>query len=171
MRVRAVYPGTFDPITYGHADIVRRAAQLFSEVIIAIAAHPSKTKIPLFSLEEREFLARTALANMPNVTVLSFNGLLLDFMTQYQAQVIVRGLRAVSDFDYEFQLAGINRTLMPRVETVFLAPSTQYTYISSTLVKEIAILGGPVDAFVHPQVVAAFIDKFTVLKRAECDKI
>ena len=150
MNIKAIYPGTFDPITHGHSDIIRRACQLFNSVIVAVAANPSKA--PAFSLEKRVKLAQTVLSELTNVSVCGFSGLLADFACQSQAQVIVRGLRAVSDFEYEFQLAAMNRTLIPTIETIFLTPATQYTYISSSLVREIAALGGSVEAFVHPQV-------------------
>jgi pantetheine-phosphate adenylyltransferase len=150
MTITAIYPGTFDPITNGHSDIVKRAAKLFKHVIVAIAANSSKK--PIFSVEKRVEFAKVALADIKNVTICSFNGLLIDFTLQSKAQVILRGLRAVSDFEYEFQLAGMNRTLNPKIETLFLTPATQYSYISSSLVREIAILGGSVDDFVHPYV-------------------
>lgn len=158
MKINAIYPGTFDPITYGHSDIIKRAAKLFDQVVVAVAGCPSK-KQPTFSLEERVELAKATLAGLPNVKVEGFQGLLADFVPQCNAQVIVRGLRAVSDFEYEFQLAGMNRTLIPNVETIFLTPSTQYTYISSSLVKEVAILGGVVTEFVHPLVSKALQSK------------
>ncbi len=157
MQITAIYPGTFDPITHGHTDIARRAAMLFDRVIVAIAASP--TKAPIFSLEERVKLAEIALADIPKVEVCGFDCLLAEFATQAKANVLVRGLRAVSDFEYEFQLAGMNRTLIPAIETIFLTPSTQYTYISSSLVREIAFLGGPVKDFVHPEVLAALSSK------------
>jgi pantetheine-phosphate adenylyltransferase len=157
MKVTALYPGTFDPITYGHSDIVKRAAKLFDEVIVAVAANPNKT--PIFSLEKRVALAQAVLAGYSNVNVCGFGGLLAEFAMECKARVIVRGLRAVSDFEYEFQLAGMNRTLIPEVETIFLTPSTQYTYISSSLVREIAALGGPVGDFVDPQVLTALLEK------------
>lgn len=153
----AIYPGTFDPITHGHTDIVARAARLFHHVIVGVAL--GHHKAPGFSLEERVQLARAVLAHIPNVTVQGFDGLLADFARQCQAQVIVRGLRAVSDFEYEFQLAGINRSLAPELETVFLPTSTGYTYISSSLVREIARLGGDVSAFVHPAVKDALLHR------------
>ncbi|MBE9563105.1 MAG: pantetheine-phosphate adenylyltransferase [Proteobacteria bacterium] len=153
MKIKAIYPGTFDPITNGHIDIVKRAAFLFEHVTVAIAASPSKA--PTFSLMKRVELANSVLANLDNITVLSFNGLLADFAKQCNVQVIVRGLRAVSDFEYEFQMAGMNRTLIPDIETIFLTPATKYTFISSSLVREIASLGGNVDEFVHPHVYAA----------------
>lgn len=142
----AVYPGTFDPITLGHEDVVRRATQLFGKVIVAVAAgHHKKT---LFSLEERMAMVSEAVAIYPQVQVQSFDGLLRDFVVSRGAKAMVRGLRAVTDFDYEFQLAGMNRTLMPEVETVFLTPSDRYQFISSTFVREIASLNGEVDKFV-----------------------
>ncbi len=154
MKVKAIYPGTFDPITNGHIDIAKRAAVLFEHVIVAISANPSN-KIPRFSLEQRVELANLVLADLNNITVCSFNGLLANFAKQCDVQVIIRGLRAVSDFEYEFQMAGMNRTLIPDIETIFLTPATKYTFISSSLVREIAALGGNVDEFVHPQVSAA----------------
>jgi pantetheine-phosphate adenylyltransferase len=142
----AVYPGTFDPITLGHEDVVRRASQLFGHVIVAVAAgHHKKT---LFSLDERMEMVRECVAAYPQVRVESFDGLLRDFVVSRGAKAMVRGLRAVTDFDYEFQLAGMNRTLMPEVETVFLTPSDRYQFISSTFVREIATLNGEVDKFV-----------------------
>jgi len=149
----AVYPGTFDPITNGHSDIVTRAAVLFDKVVVAVAANPGKG--PLFSVEQRVELAREALADVKNVEVRQFDTLLVDFASQHDAKVILRGLRAVSDFEYEFQLAGINRRLAPDVETLFLRPAEQYAYISSSLVREVAGLGGDVSEFIHPAVQAA----------------
>ena len=157
MTIKAIYPGTFDPITNGHSDIVKRATRLFEHVTVAIAANP--TKKPTFTLEKRIDLAQNALANLANVTVLGFDGLLAQFARQCDVQVIVRGLRAVSDFEYEFQMANMNRTLIPDIETIFLTPATEYTYISSSLVREIAILGGPVEEFVHPYVREALYQK------------
>ncbi len=149
-HVIAVYPGTFDPITLGHEDVVRRAAQLFSEVIVAVAAgHHKKT---LFSLDERVAMVREAVKPYPQVRVESFSGLVRDFVVARGGKAMVRGLRAVTDFDYEFQLAGMNRSLMPDVETVFLTPSDRFQFISSTFVREIATLGGEVDKFVSPAV-------------------
>ena len=145
---RAVYPGTFDPITNGHEDLVQRASRLFDEVIVGVAH--SQAKRPFFSLEERVRLARDVLAAYPNVKVLGFAGLLSEFVREHQAGVILRGLRAVSDFEYEFQLAGMNRTLAPGVETLFLTPSDRYLFLSATIVREIAVLGGDITAFVHP---------------------
>jgi len=153
----AIYPGTFDPITKGHSDLVERASRLFDLVIVAVAANPGKQS--LFSLEERLELARTALAGYANVEVCSFDGLLVEFAREKQAQVILRGLRAVSDFDYEFQLAGMNRKLAPDVETLFLTPAEQYSNISSSLVREIAALGGDVSPFVHAEIRAELTRK------------
>ncbi len=153
MDVTAVYPGTFDPITNGHSDLVERAARLFDRVILAIAANPAKA--PAFDLDTRVALAREVLADLPNVGVLPFEGLLVDFVRARGAQVILRGLRAVSDFEYEFQLASMNRQLAPGIETLFLTPAEQYAFVSSSLVREIAALGGDVSPFVHSAVVAA----------------
>ena len=148
--VIAVYPGTFDPITLGHEDVVRRATQLFGRVIVAVAAgHHKKT---LFSVNERLEMVREATKGYSQVQVESFDGLLRDFVVQRGGKAMVRGLRAVTDFDYEFQLAGMNRSLMPQVETVFLTPSDKYQFISSTFVREIAVLGGEVHKFVSPAV-------------------
>jgi pantetheine-phosphate adenylyltransferase len=155
--VIAVYPGTFDPITLGHEDVVRRAAQLFGRVIVAVAAgHHKKT---MFSLDDRINMVREAVQPYPQVTVESFSGLMRDFVVARGAQAMVRGLRAVTDFDYEFQLAGMNRSLMPDVETVFLTPGDKYQFISSTFVREIATLGGEVHKFVSPGVNARLIEK------------
>jgi pantetheine-phosphate adenylyltransferase len=159
----AVYPGTFDPITLGHEDMVHRAAQLFNRVIVAVAAGHHKKA--LFSVEERMDMARNALQSCPGVEVATFQGLLRDFVRANSAHVMVRGLRAVTDFDYEFQLAGMNRSLMPDVETVFLAPNDKYQFISSTLVREIATLGGEVDKFVSPGVNQRLLDKVRDLAR------
>jgi len=157
MKIKAIYPGTFDPITHGHTDIIKRATKLFEQVIVAVAANPGKT--PAFSLEKRVELATAVLANINNVTVLGFDTLLAKFAKQCDVQVIVRGLRAVSDFEYEFQMAGMNRTLIPDIETIFLTPASKYAYISSSLVREVAALGGPVDDFVSPIVRAALSQK------------
>lgn len=153
----AVYPGTFDPITLGHEDVVRRAAQLFSHVIVAVAAGHHKKA--MFSLEERMAMAREAVKSYPGVQVESFDGLMRDFVVTRGAKAMVRGLRAVTDFDYEFQLAGMNRSLMPDVETVFLTPGDKYQFISSTFVREIATLGGEVDKFVSPGVNRLLLEK------------
>ena len=147
--IKVVYPGTFDPITRGHEDIVRRAAGLFGEVIVAVAESRAQT---LFTLEERVEMAREAFADFANVRVEGFNGLLMNFVQAQQARVVLRGLRAVSDFEYEFQLAGMNRNLYPEVETLFLTPAEQYTFISATIVREIARFGGDVSKFVSPLV-------------------
>ena len=145
---KAVYPGTFDPITRGHEDLVLRAASLFDHVVLAVADSPSKR--PFFSLRERVQMAKDALAGHPNVEVLGFSGLLMDFLRGQGARIILRGLRAVSDFEYEFQMAGMNRKLYPDVETIFLTPGEQYMFISATMVREIAALGGDVSHFVNP---------------------
>jgi pantetheine-phosphate adenylyltransferase len=148
--IKAVYPGTFDPLTRGHEDLVRRAATLFDKVVLAIA--DSKAKKPYFTLEERIAMAREVLGDMKNVEVVGFSSLLTEFVRKQGARVVLRGLRAVSDFEYEFQLAGMNRNLYPEMETVFLTPSEQHMFISATLVREIATLGGDVSEFVHPLV-------------------
>ena len=145
---RAVYPGTFDPVTNGHEDLIQRASRLFDEVVVGVAH--SQAKRPFFSLEERVALARDVLAPYKNVKALPFTGLLSEFVKQQDAGVILRGLRAVSDFEYEFQLAGMNRRLAPGVETLFLTPSDKYLFLSATIVREIAVLGGDISAFVHP---------------------
>jgi pantetheine-phosphate adenylyltransferase len=157
MKVIALYPGTFDPITNGHTDLVRRAARLFDEVIVAVAANPQKK--PLFNLSERVELARTVLADIKGVKVTGFDNLLIDCVRQHGGNVILRGLRAASDFEYEFQLAGMNRRLAPEVETVFMTPSEQEMFISASLVKEIALLGGNVSDFVDARVAAAMTAK------------
>ncbi len=149
---RAVYPGTFDPITRGHEDLVRRASTLFDEVIVGVA--DSHAKRPFFSTQERMDMAREVLAPCKNVIVLSFSTLLKDFVIEHGAKVILRGLRAVSDFEYEFQMAGMNRSQIPDVETVFLTPGENYMFISATIVREIATFGGDVSKFVHPSVQA-----------------
>ncbi len=153
MSVTAIYPGTFDPITNGHSDLVQRASVLFDKVIVAIAANPNKT--PMFNLEERVGLACEVLGGLKNVEVCGFDSLLAHFAHERGATVILRGLRAVSDFEYEFQLAGMNRHLAPDVETIFLTPAEKYTFISSSLVKEVATLGGEVGDFVDTKVKAA----------------
>lgn len=157
MNITAIYPGTFDPITKGHTDLVQRATRLFDHVIVAVAAHTAK--IPAFSLEERVAMAHTALEGNDHVEVCGFDTLLVDFVRQRDAQVILRGLRAVSDFEYEFQLAGMNRKLAPDVETLFLMPAEQYSYISSSLVREVARLGGDVSEFVHQHVKEALRER------------
>jgi pantetheine-phosphate adenylyltransferase len=150
MSVTALYAGTFDPVTSGHSDLVRRATQVFDKVIVAVAANPSKK--PLFSLEERVDLARTVLADVPRTEVVGFDTLLIECVRVHGARVILRGLRAVSDFEYEFQLAGMNRHLDPEIETVFMTPSDREMFVSASLVKEIAALKGDVTPFVHPRV-------------------
>jgi len=149
----AVYPGTFDPITNGHTDLVGRAARRFDRVIVAI--HSSSSKEPAFGWEERIELARAVLVDHENVVVEGFQGLLVDFVREHRAGVILRGLRAVSDFEYEFQLASMNRQLAPEIETLFMTPDEHYAYVSSSLVREIAGLGGDITPFVHEKVVAA----------------
>lgn len=156
---RVVYPGTFDPITRGHTDLVERAARLFDEVIIAVAASPKKG--PLFSLEQRVELAREVMSHLPNVKVYGFSNLLAHFVEEVEANILMRGLRAVSDFEYEFQLANMNRKLAPDVESLFLTPCEQYSFISSTLVREIAALDGDISEFVHPVVVEALKERFS----------
>ncbi|AEG94460.1 pantetheine-phosphate adenylyltransferase [Ramlibacter tataouinensis] len=161
--VIAVYPGTFDPMTLGHEDVVRRATQLFESVIVAVAAgHHKKT---MFTLQERMEMARQVVRPYPQVQVESFSGLLRDFVVARGGKAMVRGLRAVTDFDYEFQLAGMNRSLMPDVETVFLTPSDKYQFISSTFVREIAVLGGEIDKFVSPTVQQRLTEKVRSLGR------
>ena len=146
----AIYPGTFDPITNGHADLVARATRLFDRVIVAVAEDTGKS--PTCSIEERVKLASICLAGQKGVEVVRFGGLLMDFCVKQEASVVIRGLRAVSDFEFEFQLASMNRRLSPDIETIFLTPAEQHAFISSTLVREIARLGGDVSEFVHPEV-------------------
>ena len=148
--IKAVYPGTFDPLTRGHEDLVRRASRLFGSLVLGIA--DSRAKRTFFSLDERIDIAKEVLADVKNLTVVGFTGLLSDFVRKQNARVVLRGLRAVSDFEYEFQLAGMNRALNPEFETVFLTPGEQHMFISATLVREIAALGGDVSKFVHPLV-------------------
>jgi pantetheine-phosphate adenylyltransferase len=150
MKRNAVYPGTFDPITNGHHDLVRRAASIFDGLVVAIAANPNKA--PMFPLEKRVELAQAVLSDVPNVRVLGYSGLTVDFAREHQLSVIVRGLRAVSDFEFEFQLANMTRHLSRDIETVFMTPQEQFSFISSTLVREIAVFGGDVSEFVHPVV-------------------
>ena len=150
MNHKAVYPGTFDPITLGHEDLVRRAARLFDTVIVAVA--DSSAKLPFFTLDERVAMARTVLKDLKNVEVTGFSGLLMKFVRQHKVRVVVRGLRAVSDFEHEFQLAGMNRGMFPDVETLFLTPGEQYMFVSATIVREISLLGGDVRKFVPPHV-------------------
>ena len=162
MTIRAVYPGTFDPITNGHEDLIQRASRLFHVVIVGVAH--SQAKRPFFSLDERVKLARDVLEPYKNVTVLGFSGLLSEFVREQEATVILRGLRAVSDFEYEFQMAGMNRQLMPDVETVFMTPSDQFQFVSGTFVREIANLSGDVSKFVSPLVLDRLQQR---VKRAE----
>lgn len=150
--IKAVYPGTFDPITFGHIDLLKRAARIFDHVIVAVAYNPSKQ--PLFSVEERVALASNALADYKNISVVGFDNLLVDFTKEHNAGVILRGLRAVSDFEYEFQLAGMNRNLAADIETIFFTTAEQYAYLSSSLVKEVARLSGDISNFVPEQVIA-----------------
>ncbi len=154
---KAIYPGTFDPFTRGHEDLVRRAASLFSSVVVAVAG--SRAKGPVFTQEERVALASGELADCPNVQVIAFSGLLVDLVRAQGADVVVRGLRAVSDFEYEFQMAGMNRQLMPGLETVFMTPTDRYQFVSGTLVREIGRMGGEIDLFLSPTVAAAMREK------------
>jgi len=158
MHNTVVYPGTFDPITNGHRDLIQRAARIFDKVVIAVAESPRKQ--PTLSLDEREALARDVVAEWPNVEVIGFNGLLTELLEQQQARIILRGLRAVSDFEYEMQLANMNRAQAPDVETLFLTPEIENSYISSTLVREIARLGGDISQHVSPCVVEALRRRF-----------
>ena len=155
---RAITPGTFDPITYGHLDVITRAAQLVDEVVVAVAASPGKG--PLFTLEERSALAKQAVEHLPNVRVEPFEGLLVDFARKQKAQVIVKGLRAITDFEYEFQMAALNYQLANELETVFIMSPPQYMYLSSSIVRELARLGSPVDQFVPANVAEALARKF-----------
>lgn len=158
MSITAVYPGTFDPITCGHFDLIKRAAQFYDRLIIGVADNRNKT--PLFSVEERIELAQTACQEFENVDVIGFDSLLVDFVKQVEGRVILRGLRAVSDFEYEFQLASMNRKLAPDIETMFMTPAEQYSYISSSLVREIAALKGNINEFVPLNVATALASKF-----------
>lgn len=158
MPTGAMYPGTFDPITNGHHELVRRAARVFDHVVVAVAASPHKKT--MFSLNERTRMASEVLSDIPNVSVDSYEGLTVDFARSHELLAVVRGLRAVSDFEYEFQLSSMNRSLRPDVETVFLCPEAEYTFISSTLVREVAALGGDVSRFVHPVVQTALNKHF-----------
>ncbi|MDV2857706.1 pantetheine-phosphate adenylyltransferase [Oceanimonas smirnovii] len=159
MSIRVIYPGTFDPITNGHLDLIERASQLFDEVVVGVAFSPSKR--PMFELDERVALVQEVIAHaqLSNVTVAGFSGLLVDFARDHNATVLVRGLRAVSDFEYEFQLANMNRRLMPELESVFLTPAEENSFISSTLVKEVAIHGGDISQFVPDAVRKAIAQK------------
>ena len=157
MSQKAIYPGTFDPVTLGHEDLIRRAARLFDQVILAVA--DSRTKRPLFTLAERIDMAKGSLSDLKNVEVRGFSGLLMQFAREQEARVVLRGVRAVSDFDYEFQLAGMNRKLYPEVETVFMTPGEEYMFLSATLVREISMMGGDVSKFVSPAIAARLKDK------------
>ena len=163
MAATAVYPGTFDPITNGHTDLVRRAARMFDRLVVGIAANP--TKAPFFSLDEREELAQIALRKYKNVSVKGFDGLLVHFAREQNALAIVRGLRAVSDFEFEFQLAAMNRKLDPGLESLFLNPAEEYAFVSSSLVREVAALGGDVSAFVDPNVDTALRRRLRQISR------
>lgn len=157
MTKKAIYPGTFDPITLGHEDIVRRAAGLFEEVILAVADNPAKQ--PYFTLDERVELASAVLVDCPNIKVVGFSGLLMQFAREQNTRIVIRGLRAVSDFEYEFQLAGMNRRLFPEVETLFLTPAEQYMFVSASLVREVARLHGDVTQFVQPMIAERLREK------------
>jgi len=157
MSIKAIYPGTFDPVTNGHSDLIIRASRLFNEVIVGVASNPSKK--PRFSLEKRVEMIKEVAAGLNNVTVVGFSGLLVDFAKDHQAKVLIRGLRAVSDFEYEFQLANMNRQLSPDLESVFLTPTEGNSFISSTLVKEVSLHNGDVSQFVHPSIKAALKQK------------
>jgi pantetheine-phosphate adenylyltransferase len=161
MNNKAVYPGTFDPITLGHEDLIRRAARLFDTLIVAVA--DSGAKRPFFTRDERVEMAREALKGLRNVEVVGFSGLLMRFVQEHNARVVIRGLRAVSDFEYEFQLAGMNRGMYPDVETLFLTPGEQYMFISATIVREISVLGGDVSKFVAPHVAKRLTEKIKQL--------
>ena len=161
MNHKAVYPGTFDPITLGHEDLIRRAAGLFESVIVAVA--DSSAKRPFFTRDERVEMTREVVKDLKNVQVVGFSGLLMQFVQENQARVVIRGLRAVSDFEYEFQLAGMNRGLYPDVETLFLTPGAQHMFVSATLVREISVLGGDVSKFVPPMVARKLQDKIKQL--------
>lgn len=159
MNVKAIYPGTFDPVTNGHTDLIERASRLFSEVIVGVAASPSKK--PMFDLAQRVTLLEQVTAHLPNVKVVGFTGLLVEFAQLHQASVLIRGLRAVSDFEYEFQLANMNRRLSPDLESVFLTPAEENSFISSTLVKEVALHKGDVSQFVDAAMQKAIIEQLT----------
>ncbi len=156
---KAIYPGTFDPVTRGHEDLVRRASRHYDQVVVAVAT--SREKKPFFMLDERVEMAQQVFADCTNVEVAAFSGLLMEFLRQQNATIILRGLRAASDFEYEFQMAGMNRGMYPDVETLFMTPSEQYMFISATIVREIALLGGNVDKFVRPLVAQRFHGKIT----------
>lgn len=161
MRVTAIYPGTFDPMTVGHLDVATRASTMFDNLIVGVAGDPSNKKSPFFDLDERVQMATSILSNLPNVKVHAFSGLLVNFAADVKASVIVRGLRAISDFEYEVQIAGVNRHLSPSIETVFIAASQDNTFLSSSIVREIAKLGGDYSDFVHPLVKTEFERKLS----------
>ena len=158
MHITAIYPGTFDPISLGHTDLVHRAARLFDHIIVGVAY--SYQKKTLFSLDERVAMTQYALADIPNLQVLSFEGLLIDFAQEQNASVLLRGMRAVSDFEFEFQLASMNRSLAPDIESLFLTPTEEYSFLSSTLIREVSRLGGDISKFVHPHIKIALNKKF-----------
>ncbi len=158
----AVYPGTFDPVTCGHEDLVRRATRIFDEIVVAVAVGGHKQ--PFFDLATRVSMAQQVFADMPNVRVVGFSGLLMDFVAAQSSHIVLRGLRAVSDFEYEFQLAGMNRNLNPQVETVFLTPAEQFMFVSASMVREIAMLGGNVSPYVHSVVLAQLQHKINLIK-------
>ena len=166
MTRTAIYPGTFDPITRGHTDLIERACRLFDKVVLGVAMSPSKT--PCFSLEQRVDMARKVLAHLPQVEVCGFDGLLVDFARSQDAKAILRGLRAVSDFEYEFQLASMNRKLAPELESLFLTPAEEYAYVSSSLVREIAGLGGDVSHFVDPLVESELRTQLKANSKKDC---
>jgi len=161
MNITAIYPGTFDPISLGHTDLVHRAARLFDHVIVGVAY--SYQKSTLFSLDERVSMTQHVLADIPNLQVLSFEGLLINFAQEQHASVLLRGMRAVSDFEFEFQLASMNRSLAPNIESLFLTPTEEYSFLSSTLIREVSRLGGDISKFVHPHVERALNKKFSSL--------
>jgi len=158
MEHKAIYAGTFDPITHGHEDVARRAAKLFPQVIVAVADYPGKKQLS-FNTAERVAMAKSVLADCPNITVMSFTGLLMQFVREQNARVVIRGLRAASDFEYEFQLAGMNRSMFPEMETLFLTPADKYMFISASLVREVATLGGDVSKFVSPLVAEQLLQR------------
>ncbi len=160
----AIYPGTFDPLTLGHEDIIRRAARLFDHVVLGVAE--SLGKKPIFAREERMDVAREALADLDNVTVTGFGGLLVEFAKLHQARVVVRGVRSVTDFDYEFQMAGMNKQMMPELETIFMTPSDEYQYVSGTLVREIARMDGDIGRFVGPTVARRLRERLAADRKA-----
>lgn len=162
MRVTAIYPGTFDPMTVGHIDVATRASTMFDDLVVGVAGDPSNKKSPFFDLDERVQMATDILSDLPNVTVRAFSGLLVNFAAEVNAAVIVRGLRAISDFEYEVQIAGVNRHLSPSIETVFIAASQDFTFLSSSIVREIAKLEGDYSDFVHPLVKKEFERKLKI---------